>query len=102
MACDHACGNCTRLVAHYRKPWMMDFETFRKAVDSLSEYTGMVSMFGGEPTLHPDFQRMAEYLHAARNVPLGIGRSLQCRQPLHSPCGPLTCRLHRRQWMAFR
>jgi hypothetical protein len=31
----------------------MDFETFKKAVDSLEGFDGMVGVMGGEPTLHP-------------------------------------------------
>lgn len=32
----------------------MDFETFKKAVDSLEEWDGIVGVMGGEPTILPE------------------------------------------------
>lgn len=61
-ACVYTCSNCTRLCGHHAKPYMMDFETFKRAVDSLEGYAGTVSMMGGEPTLHPEFEKFALYL----------------------------------------
>ena len=40
----------------------MDFETFKRAVDSLDGYEGIRSMMGGEPTLHPEYERFIRYL----------------------------------------
>lgn len=40
----------------------MDYETFKRAVDSLDGYQGIRSMMGGEPTLHPEFERFIRYL----------------------------------------
>jgi len=39
----------------------MDFETFKKAVDSMKGYKGIVGIMGGEPTLHPQFRQFVEY-----------------------------------------
>jgi hypothetical protein len=61
-ACDKRCSNCTRLCGHHQKPFFMDFETFKQAVDSLDGFEGVRSMMGGEPTLHPDFERFITYL----------------------------------------
>ena len=61
-ACDKRCSNCTRLCGHQKKPFFMDFETFKRAVDSLDGYQGIRSMMGGEPTLHPEFERFIRYL----------------------------------------
>lgn len=62
-ACIHKCSNCTRFCGHYKKPFYMDFETFKKAVDSFDGYCGTVGIMGGEPTLHPEFSRFLEYLN---------------------------------------
>jgi hypothetical protein len=64
-ACMNRCSNCTRFTGHHRKPFFMDMDTFKRAVDSLVEFPGMVGMIGGEPLLHPQFAQMAEYLAAA-------------------------------------
>lgn len=65
-ACIHRCSNCTRFCGHHQKDFYMDFETFKKAVDSLEEYKGCVGMIGGEPTLHPEFEKFADYLKSKR------------------------------------
>lgn len=61
-ACDKRCSNCTRLCGHHVKPYFMDFDTFKRAVDSLDGYLGIRSLMGGEPTLHPEFERFIRYL----------------------------------------
>lgn len=60
--CVHTCSNCTRFCGHHKKPFFMDFQTFKRAVDSLEGRTGMIGIMGGEPTLHPEFERFSEYL----------------------------------------
>lgn len=70
-ACTHQCSNCTRFCGHHRKPFFMDMETFRRAVDSLADFPRCVGMMGGEPTLHPQFAQMARYLaekHPSRHT----------------------------------
>lgn len=64
-ACIHNCSNCTRFCGHHKKPFFMDLETFKKAVDSMEGYVGTVSMMGGEPTIHPHFEEMITYLGEA-------------------------------------
>ncbi len=61
-ACVHQCANCTRLVGHSKKPFFMEFDFFKKAVDSLIDYPKMIGIMGGEPLLHPQFPEMAAYL----------------------------------------
>ncbi|MDD5600057.1 MAG: hypothetical protein PHV82_19080, partial [Victivallaceae bacterium] len=60
-ACPHWCSNCTRFCGHYKKPSFMNLEIFKKAVDSLVDFPGMVGFMGGEPTLHPQFRELVKY-----------------------------------------
>ena len=60
-ACYYSCSNCTRFVGHQKKPFFMSFNTFKKAVDSLRDYPGIVGIVGGEPTLHPQFGEFMQY-----------------------------------------
>lgn len=88
-ACRNRCSNCTRFTGHHRKPFFMDWDTFRRAVDSLADFPGMVGMIGGEPLLHPRFARMAKYL--AERVPDKTRRGLWSTVPadLGRRYGPL-------------
>lgn len=63
-ACPMRCANCTRFCGHHTKPFFMDFDTFKRAVDSLQGFRGIVGIMGGEPTQHPEFQRFMEYYRA--------------------------------------
>ncbi len=61
-ACTFNCSNCTRFCGQHKAPFFMDFETFKKAVDSLKDFKGIVGIIGGEPTLHPEFDKFIKYL----------------------------------------
>ena len=61
-ACINQCGNCMRFCGYYDKPFYMDFDYFKKVVDSLHDFKGQIGIIGGEPTLHPDFVKMVEYI----------------------------------------
>lgn len=63
-ACPLKCTGCTRLCGHHEEPFFMDFETFKKAVDSLKGFDGIVGIMGGEPTIHPEFPKFMEYFRA--------------------------------------
>lgn len=60
--CPNMCANCTRLCPHVAKPFFMDFEYFKKAVDSLEGTGCMVGVMGGEPLFHPQFKEISTYL----------------------------------------
>lgn len=59
-ACNKACSNCTRFCGNHRKAFFMDIDTFKKALDSLDGFEGVVGIMGGEPTLHPRFDEIVE------------------------------------------
>ena len=67
-ACDlWTCSNCTRLLPFRRDTLHMSPEVFAKAVDSLAEWPGVVAMFGGNPCVHPEFEKLCAIL--AERVP---------------------------------
>ena len=73
--CVHRCSNCTRFCGHHKKPFFMSFETFKQAVDSLDGYNGIVGVIGGEPTIHPEFEKFAKYIASKRlKQPVTIAR----------------------------
>lgn len=63
-ACAKSCSNCTRFCGHHKKPFFMNFDTFKRAVDSLLDFEGTIGIIGGEPTLHPEFERFVRYLES--------------------------------------
>lgn len=71
-ACRNRCANCTRYVG-LAEPYMMDFETFKAAVDSMDGFPHMTGIMGGEPLLHPEFEKFCDYaLSRIGRVHLGL------------------------------
>ena len=62
-ACIHSCSNCTRFCGHHKKPFFMEWDLFKKAVDSLEGWPRRIGIMGGEPTLHPEFERFVRYAY---------------------------------------
>ena len=62
-ACVNKCGNCMRFCDHYEEPYFMDVDYFKKCIDSLKNFPGQIGIFGGEPTLHPNFTEMIQYIY---------------------------------------
>ncbi|XME04323.1 hypothetical protein QYZ88_009140 [Lachnospiraceae bacterium C1.1] len=63
-ACTERCSNCTRFCGNHKKNFFMDVDTFKRAVDSMQGFEGLVALIGGEPTLHPKFEEFAQYLQS--------------------------------------
>lgn len=70
-ACNMRCSNCTRFCGNHKKTFFMDFETFKRAVDSMDGFDGVTGIIGGEPTLHPEFERFAGYMRKKFGKPSG-------------------------------
>jgi hypothetical protein len=62
--CIRECSNCTRLVGHHRSPYFMDLDLVERAIWSLTDFPQMVGIMGGEPLLHPEFERISRMLAA--------------------------------------
>lgn len=60
-ACINSCSNCTRFCGHHEKPYFMEMDFFKKAIDSMVRYPKMTGIMGGEPLLHPQFEEMCDY-----------------------------------------
>lgn len=54
-ACDLSCVGCTQGSNLAGKPVMMTVEQFEIAVQTLTNYHGVVGIFGGNPCVHPQF-----------------------------------------------
>ncbi len=72
-ACIHSCSNCTRFCGHHKKPFYMEWETFKNAVDSLENWPRLIGIMGGEPTLHPQFERFVNYAYEKHPAQYEIG-----------------------------
>ncbi len=71
-ACVLKCSNCTRFCGTHNVPFFLDWDQYTAAIDSLVDFTeqtqqGIVGAMGGEPLLHPDFEKMCDY--AASKIP---------------------------------
>lgn len=74
-ACDLACHHCSQGSNLAGKPVMMSPEQFDQACASLSNYWGVVGMFGGNPTMHPEFGELCRIMRA--RIPF-LQRGLWC------------------------
>lgn len=61
-ACTLRCANCTRLVGHHAKPFMMTLDQFKEALDSVLDAPNRIGITGGEPLIHPQFPEICEYI----------------------------------------
>lgn len=71
-ACNLSCGNCAQLCGHFQpeKIWHMTLAQLDYTISILKRYTGPeknwneVTIFGGEPTIHPDWDKIPELLRS--------------------------------------
>ena len=57
-SCIHHCSNCTRFCGLHEKNFMMTWDKFKHAVDSLKDFQGIAGVMGGKPLLNPQFPEM--------------------------------------------
>lgn len=62
--CNQGCVGCTQGSQFAGKPGMITVEQYERAVASLADYPGIVGMFGGLPTMHPQFPELCRVLKA--------------------------------------
>lgn len=65
--CIHSCSNCSRFCSHFYNPYFMSFDQFTDAMDSMVGYPNMTGFMGGEPLLHPEFEKFCDY--ALKRIP---------------------------------
>ena len=61
-ACDKSCFGCTQGSNLRGKMTKITTEQFEQACISLKDYFGVVGVFGGSPTLHPEFDQLCEIM----------------------------------------
>ena len=77
-ACDLGCCGCTQGSNLGGKPGRISVDQFEQAVRSLTDYFGVVGIFGGNPALHPQFNELCTIL---RNHIPHEQRGLWCNHP---------------------
>lgn len=63
-ACRKSCFSCTQGSNLAGKPAFMSVEDFERAVISLDGFPGTIGVFGGQPTLHPQFPEICRIMRA--------------------------------------
>lgn len=63
-ACDQACFHCTQGSNLGGKPVMITPDQFDAACASLQDYWGVVGVFGGNPTMHPQFDELCKIMRS--------------------------------------
>jgi hypothetical protein len=77
-ACDKACFGCTQGSNLAGKTGFIPVDLFEHAVSTLSDYFGVVGIFGGNPALHPKFGHLCQILR--KHIPFNR-RGLWCNHP---------------------
>jgi len=61
--CDRGrCSNCTQLLPFRRDVRHMSVDVFRRAVESVVDWPGVVGLFGGNPCMHPQFSTLCDIM----------------------------------------
>lgn len=85
-ACDRSCFGCTQGSNLAGKPEFITPDQFRVACESLKGYFGVIGVFGGNPSIHPQFDELCKIMRGTvpweqrglwSNHPRGKGKT--CR-----------------------
>jgi organic radical activating enzyme len=72
--CPYRCSNCSQMIGHHKKPFEMTLDEIENGLSTLVDYPGHIGIFGGEPTMHPDFEGICKLLK--KYVPVKARREL--------------------------
>lgn len=93
--CNLSCGGCNQLCGLYpkEKNWFLTMDELSKSINALRSYVlenwtradypeenKFCGLYGGEPTLHPEFEKIIDMLHSNEDLPFCIytnGRTFQ-------------------------
>lgn len=78
-ACNESCFGCTQGSNLAGKPTFISIDQFRTACESLRDYFGVVGVFGGNPAMHPEFEKLCEVM---RGIIPYERRGLWCNNPM--------------------
>jgi organic radical activating enzyme len=83
--CTNNCGGCNQLCGKFDKTWFISPTTFEKSIKSLIEYSKenwvrpdfpsinkFFCIFGGEPTIHPDWETLLKIMQTYEEYPFVI------------------------------
>lgn len=65
--CNLSCGGCSQLCGHFEKEklWFISLGQLRVNIEAMSRYVSKeIYIFGGEPTLHPEFDEIKKLLYS--------------------------------------
>lgn len=108
-ACTEACHNCTQGSNLGGKVSFMPLDLFERAVISMKGYFGITALFGGQPTLHPQFDEICGIM--SKHLPKhkrGLwtnalnGHGAVCRNTFPAENCNLNVHMNRRNWEEFR
>lgn len=107
--CENACHNCTQGANLKGDSGFISLEHFEQACESLTNYFGIVGIFGGNPALHPQFKTLCQILkkhipHNRRGIwcnhPHGYGKTMA--ETFNSAVSNLNVHLNNSAFLEFK
>lgn len=108
-ACNLSCVHCSAGSDLGGKPMMMTVEQFRQACISLESYFGVVGVFGGNPAIHPQFDKICEVMRGVIPFPRRglwcnalLGKGAHARVTFNPKVSNLNVHMDREAYEEFR